>query len=459
MKKFGSGIPYGMDINQLGASPYPRFAISNPNPYQDGLVEDIILDEDHPKYGVDGVGFGDILVRFIPQDYGLPPEKLNWATPLEMAIQEYPLKNEAVLLFYSFGKLYYTRRINSTKQLSNSTWEKLQEDYTPEQSDTKKSQSATIAAQGGIPYQAANKPTNTDIRFNNIYPVRPTKGDLILQNRLGSAIRMGSSLFSNPVVVTPQPNILLTAGVSQTPTEVSSKERSVYSMTYENMNNDSSSIWMVTDESLDGFIAGTLNSAAEQKAHLRSSGIIKETPYYTGAQIFINSDRVVLNSKKNELSLFSKREINLSAIELITIDTEESVIITANKDITIDCDRDIHLNGNSISLSAVTDLSYKTNGDYSILGKKIFIGSGGDESQPLVLGGTLSLFMNSLIEAVKIILSPTTIVTTPAGLGTLTNPQVLVLLQALQSQLGGTTRPYTAVFNSRANFTSETNIV
>lgn len=459
MRTFGA-IPYGVDINQLGASESPRFSISQPSPYADGLVEDIILNETHPKYAVDGSNIGDILVRIIPDDRGVPKERLNWASPLESNIQNLPLKNETVIIFYSFGKLYYSRPINTTKKITESSWPGLSQRFSPTEVG-EKSNSAQLAAQGGPSYQPSepSEPFTLGSEFKEnttARRVRPNEGDVILQGRFGNVVRFGSTLFSNPVSQNPQPNLLITVGQNPNPIATSTSVNQQYSLVYEDINQDKNSIWIVTDEIVN-FGAATANSTAKNKAHLRSSEIPRVMPYYTGAQIFVNSDRVILNSKKNEISLFSSTEINLSALKSITVDSESSVFLTANADINLVAGDDLFLQGKSISLTATNNLSYKTSGNYSILGKKIFIGTSNDVTEPMVLGASLSSFLQKLIDVFTTQLPLSTVVT-PAGPGTVLFAPLIVGLKALQlSQLGVT--PQSAVFNSRDNFITKTNSV
>jgi hypothetical protein len=221
---------------------------------------------------------------------------------------------------------------------------------------------------------------------------------------------------------------------------------------YENINLDKSSIWMVSNQTVP-FVASTARSQAENKAHLASSS--DRTTVYDGAQIFINSDRVILNSKQNEISLFSNNEINLSAIRAITIDTENSVFMTANQEITLDAEGDVFIKGRTIALKADRELSYKTSGNYSIIGKQIFIGSHGDTTQPMVLGTKLAVFLQQLVSTLNVNLQtaflPQPTPTAAAALVTLTTQ-----LGDLQSSL---TNPLAAPFNSRDNFTTERNTV
>jgi hypothetical protein len=209
---------------------------------------------------------------------------------------------------------------------------------------------------------------------------------------------------------------------------------------------------MVSDEEVK-FRAATLISenTGILTGHLRSSDIDAKN-VYTGAQIFINSDRVILNSKINEISLFSKTEINLSSIKKITLDTEGSVAISANSDITLQAFEDVFFKGNTVSVEG-NIISYKAIDTYSILAKKIFIGTSNDPSEPVVLGASLSKFLSQLIDIILINL-PLAVVVTPTGAGTIRTPALSTALRTLkQTQLGINAR--SAVFNSTNTFVSK----
>ena len=447
-------IPLNIDVNQLGASANPRLSITQPSPYYSALIEDVILNEEHPNYNEDGSNIGDARVRFLPTDRNLPVEKLNWACPVESGIEDYPLKNETVLVYFALGRLFYSRRINSTKKIGEATWPGLNTVMGSPVTGTEQSKNMLLAAEGIEPY-------NLDARVNtraisqiplqnpNARRVRASQGDMILYGRFGNLIRVGSNLMNNEDVQVPEPNILLTAGL-HSPAELSTNRPTIYSLMYENINLDKSSIWMVSNQTVK-FVASTATSQAENKAHLASSS--ERTTVYDGAQIFINSDRVILNSKKNEISLFSNNEINLSSIKSITLDTESSIFMTGNQNITLDASGDVFIRGKSVSISGRTDLSYKTSGNYSIVGKKIFIGSSGDTTQPMVLGTKLAVFLQQLVSTLNGNLQTAF---TPSPAGAVSLATLTAALTDLQTSLSN---PLAAPFNSRDNFTTERNTV
>lgn len=458
MQGLYGAIPLGLNINQLGAGTSPRLAITQPTPYQSALVVHVILNEEDEGYNLDGSNCGDIKVRYTAaDDRNVPTEYLNWASPIDSSIEDYPLVNETVLVFHALGRLFYTRRINSTKKVGDSTWPSLEAILGPQVSSNDKVDALRRAAAGVEPYEtnirAATEVGSQVPKQNpNAFRLRACQGDTIIYGRYGSTIRMGSNLFTQNVEETqfPTPNLLMTVGPS-TPTEVSTDvknaPRSIYSTMYENINRDKSSIWMVSNQKVS-FVPATINSVNHQ---ISSSDPTNE---YTGAQIFINSDRIVLNSKLNEIALFSSNEINLSSIKSITLDTDSSVTMTADSGITLDTQGDVFIRGKTISFKSDTDLSYKTAGNYSIVGSKIFIGSNGDTTQPMVLGTSLAIFMQQLVSIllnVPISFTPAPSPTAPASISALT-----LGLQDLQRSLAN---PIGAPFNSKANFTSAINTV
>jgi hypothetical protein len=450
--------PIGFDINNPGASEQTRYANTDIKYAKDAIVVDVILNEKHPEYiKRQGACVGDILVRMLPeQQVETDLNKLNWVSPEEVSIIDYPLKYEMVSVYFKGGKLRYSRRLNLTRTIAESSSPQVIGRFIS-QKTSMSSTDMSLRAQGVSVKQTEDLSDDTKVigLFANlaVRPLRVCDGDFIVQGRFGNSIRMGSSLVSNPDVETPKPNILISAGQWQSPVSLSTTSTSPYAATYEYINEDKSLIWLVTDETIH-FKPSTRYSQASSKAHLRSSGIERgETPY-TGAQIFINSDRVLINSKVNEVSLFSNTEINLSSIRSITLDTEESVFITANNDITLDSTDDIFVTGSTISFDSSNDISHKARGNYSILGQKIFIGTTNDVSQPMVLGGELSSWLNDMLDVVKILVQVSTVAS-----GLATNPAQAALVAAnllsLTTKLGAPGVPQSATFNSKVAYVSQ----
>lgn len=451
------------NINQLSTEKTSDKRFLPPEyPYFDAIIEDIVINEEGGvtlKYYSDGSNIGEARVRVIPDDRGVPVESLRKAYPLEANVQEYPLIGEPVLVFKTFGGLYYSRPINYTRKISHNAVNLLRKKFSAAKSSVT-ADTRELASRGALPEKIGSP---IDDSLGQYFPdegvlttksVRPCEGDVLLQGRFGNAIRIGSSLVKTPLKGAVNPNILLTAGFWTGQREVSatvSGQPTDYSLIYENINKDKSSIWMVSNQTID-FIPATSLSTSDTKTTQFSSP--NKTTSYSGAQILVNSDRIVLNSKLNEISLFSNAEINLSSIQSITLDTEQSIFLRAFREINIKADDTITLEAKQLALISLDDLAFKTNNNFSIVGNKIFIGKHGDTTQPMVLGATLSAWLQSVL---TLLLTPAVVVTAtgPASF----NPAVIAGLTALKAQLGSSVTPELAVFNSRANFTSETNSV
>lgn len=475
---------YGLDINDLGGSRFPRFTYETPPAYFTAIVEDIVLNESGGtvlKYATNGSNIGQALIRIIPQDKNVPLEKLKKAFPLETNIQAYPLKGEQVMVFKTMGGLYYTRPLATTRKVTENSWFSLRRFFRNVNTALRQDARALSNAGAGVGSTFASV-SDDDVATNGkefiLNPTvrlpRANEGDVILQGRYGNVIRMGSSLFKSQGF--PDANILLTAGMWEDPSEVSTPRKGPYSLVYENLDMDKSSIWMVANQEVP-FTPATMLSSAEVKAHLLSSP--RKTKKYDGAQIFLNSDRVILNSKINEISLFSKKEINLSSIGAITLDSESSIILRSlgtTSNVQITADNVLSLRAKKITIKADENLSYEVPGDYIIQGKRIFIGGYATGMEPLVLGNKLAGYLTTLVTNVNLLnavvsrlLQPASFLVTVPG----APPVVLAATPtpataALATQLGSiaTTmsallagaKPTTAVFNSKDNFTLERNI-
>lgn len=449
---------YGFDVNQPGASNYPRFATRTVAPYKTGQVVDIILDRRNPDFAEDGSNVGFAKIRLVPSDISDSEESLGWVAPLESNIRQYPLIGEMVQVIYVGAKLTY-KLIGTDNKITKNGFLLLDAVSTLETPNENLDIEASLIASGVRVPQEKPEPPNTGLTLPFTKGIQPKEGDILIQGRFGNSIRLGSSKFQPRTESdnVPSPNLLLSVGSWSTPTaagdtpELSTdKIDTEYSLVYEDINNNKTCLWMVANQQVD-FSAATKDSTA----HLRGADITRTNPWYTGAQIFANSDRIIINSKVNEIALFSNTEINLSALKTISVSSANNISMVSDVDVTIKAGDDIFIKGKNISIIGKTNFSNDVKGNYTILGKKIFIGATtGDITQPMVLGSTLALWLQALVSA---LITPGSVLTStgPAQF----NPAVIALLNSLKSQLGTPATPFAAVFNSKDNFTTKNNRV
>ena len=146
------------------------------------------------------------------------------------------------------------------------------------------------------------------------------EGDHIIQGRQGSALRFGSTtkLFSNlnewsEIGNDDNPITILSNGFSYEPGEKFHVEK---------INKDLSTIYLTSTQKLplQPDRTGNVNPLTSP---------IDPSKYYN-AQIIINSDRVTLNSKKDEVMIFAKTNVEINTKNIINLNADERVHLNCN---------------------------------------------------------------------------------------------------------------------------------
>jgi len=277
-------------------------------------------------------------------------DSCNIAKPLSSQIANYPVLGELVNII--------NLPSSDTQQSPGSTfpyytlinlWNSVQQNAQP----------ANINANLGI----------TFVENSNIRSLLPFEGDYIIQGRQGGSIRFSSTtkLYSDlnewsSIGTEDSPITLITNGLKFDP------KKSYY---VEQINKDDSSIYLTSNQQipLQTDRTGTLNPLTKP---------IDPSKYFN-AQIIINSDRVVLNSKRDEVMIFAKSNIELNTKNIINLNANERV----------------HLNSNTVFLGTVNN-SLPT--------------------EPLVLGDKLNTLLENLLDSLYSFgTSLSTVVGSPEG--------------------------------------------
>ena len=220
--------------------------------------------------------------------------------------------------------------------------------------------------------QPASNDANLGITFvenPNIRPLLSFEGDHIVQGRQGSALRFGSTtkLYNNL-------NEWSSVGNDDSPITIISNGFSYDSnenFHVEKINKDLSSIYLTSAQQLplQTDKTGTLNPLTKPT----------DVSKYFNAQVVINSDRVVLNSKRDEVMIFAKSNIELNTKNIINLNADERV----------------HLNSNTVFLGTVNNNL---------------------PTEPLVLGDKLNTLLENLLDSLyNLGTSLSTVVGSPEG--------------------------------------------
>jgi hypothetical protein len=277
----------------------------------------------------------------------------NIAKPIFPQFQYYPLLGELVTLIdapspdaqlslnSTSTQKYYTGVVN--------LWNNNQQN----------SQPADISDNLGI----------TFVENSDIKSLLSFEGDHIIQGRQGNAIRFSSTtkLYNNlnewsNVGNDDNPITLITNGFSYDPKEKFHVEK---------INQDASSIYLTSNQQLplQPDRTGGLNPLTKPV----------DVSKYFNSQVIINSDRVVLNSKRDEVMIFAKSNIELSTKNIINLNANERV----------------HLNSNTVFLGTVNNAL---------------------PTEPLVLGDRLNTLLENLLDSLYTFgASLSTVVGSPEG--------------------------------------------
>ncbi len=164
----------------------------------------------------------------------------------------------------------------------------------------------------------------------DVYPIQPYPGDIILEGRWGNSIRLGSTvderreysqrpLWKKGLGDTGNPILIISNGTNP-------DKKPFNEFILEDPNNDDTSIWMTSGQSINFTPASTITNSIENRAvNLLTRNV------YAGNQILLSSDRIILNAKKQELIGFSSEGIGFSSEKAIALDSGIVVEMESNR--------------------------------------------------------------------------------------------------------------------------------
>jgi hypothetical protein len=355
----------------------------------EAIVEDVILDSTHPFYSkVDGYNIGTIRVRILEYTQTIEHKLLPWADPIDRTMLEIPLIGELVLLQKVRGNFFYTKRVSFAHRIQEDGWIGSRKNLNARPNNRAKDniRSAVELDQFNVEFGKYFYP---DSRVRQLHPF---EGDMIFQGRMGHSIRFGSSKM-DPASEGLAPNIILRAGQGKDVEQDAASIDTVFGLVLEDVNKDASSVWLTSDQVV--ILDAATKSAGSWARSYKGLG---DTGQIKGASIVANSDRIVLNSKNTDITLFSREEIHLNSFNNTSIDTDNSILLTANVEIVQKAGEDIRfIADNDFKINTGNDFISITLKNTSILAEKIYIGSFEEDKEPMVGGTSLSVFLGRLI--------------------------------------------------------------
>ena len=328
-------------------------------------------------------------------DYAFPFDKNNFT---------FPVKGETVVILKMFSQTFwlpYTNTPYSNYRRDEVTYTATRPVDNEGNDSSGKSYSNTTKTGGTT---STKKKDDIGYKINEkIKFLKPKQGDTILSGRVGNTIRF-SELFLSEDDKTSSPSIFIRN--KQNP-ELDSKK--IGELIDEDINKDGTSIYITSNKVKIPF----KETIKKQKVGFTDYPNSKD---FTGDQLFVNSDRIVLSAKAKEFIIFGKGNTGVITDGKYSIDAEKEVYVNSNKNITI------HSAGsNQIFLNSENGKVY--------IGKNSGEGDAGASVQKMVLGGDLVKVLQDLITAIteQFFLTPSG----PSKVG----PENIADFESIKSQL------------------------
>lgn len=279
-----------------------------------GRVLDVVLDVSHPK--IKSLGGTQALYGVYYQPLFVDAEddlekvqkdpQLRFAYFGNQAVRQIPIKNEIVRIESRISSVASEENFESDGQTTKRYWTEIVPLWnTPH-----------LNIYPDKPHQSSPD-LGKDFRENqDIKPLQLNPGDVTIEGRHGQSLRFGGTKSSNNKFVEEssngKPYTILRNG------QASCQEDTCF----EDVDKDDSSIYLTSD-----------HKVPVTEANRRFKGAVKVPEIaknYKGKQIVVNSDRVVVNAREDNLVLAAKKHASVNA-ETTSIDGEQYVGLDANK--------------------------------------------------------------------------------------------------------------------------------
>ena len=257
---------------------------------------------------------GVVKGRNVISEQGNKPDEMSFYYPLNPNILQYPVVGDILVGMSYKSKRYYVATLQENLSNVNPKYRKQfnQSGVNDFQSISAKQQSIGVLNSDRLPSEYKSGEYFKDTKSERLVG---SEGDTIIQGRFGQSIHLGSNQINGQEE---SPNVKVVAGLT---------------VDEESLAADKASIYMTTNEKVQ-----YSNPIFSQGAQV---GLNID---YTEPQIIFDSDRIILNSKTDDIGIFAKgdvhikgNKVNIHNSEAINIVTKELVADTSagiKKDIT-----------------------------------------------------------------------------------------------------------------------------
>jgi len=317
-----------------------KSTVGNTSPtYITGRVLDIILDENHPDFSIQGEwnSIGTIQFKIISSDN---VGNIRFAKPLYPNIKCFPIINELVVIFLitipSIVNESYTTEYYYMNGVSfwnhphhNSTPIPFENNLPPSQQlDYQQTEGGLVRRiTDGSSEIELNSPLNpsqnTFIERSNIHPLLSFSGDMIYEGRWGNSLRLGSTAKSKSTYK----NNWSSNGENGDPITIIRNGQP---------KNTSTEGWLPITEDVSKDLSSIyLTSTQKIPFSLSNENFISYTTppttpaQFSNPQIIFNSDRIILNAKSDSILISGQNSVGLSSNGSINVESTNSINISS----------------------------------------------------------------------------------------------------------------------------------
>ncbi len=305
------------------------------------IVYSVILDESHPeiKSGRSTLAdIGSIQCRLMSS---IQNNELIIAKPLDSTVTILPIRNQTVFV-QKFGSNYVYTQIAKGSSPNTSSPTNAISSLFPGKQKVKSGNTGkkySNVSNTGITRKDSNSINDLDgygdyfTAEEGIHKLKLYEGDVLFQSRFGQSIRLSGYNNSENVF---SPTLILRSGESP-----ENRKLPEESLVEENVNEDGNIIFLGSGEKI---LEYTLPIENKKESFSKYPSELK------GNQILLNSDRIILSAKSQEMILASKLDMGFITDNQFSIDASRGIDITVDDEIDINTkDFNFNLNiGNAI---------------------------------------------------------------------------------------------------------------
>ena len=312
-----------------------------------GVVYKVILEETdellRSKHIQGTFAIGAVQFRLLT-DKTTPDALLPIAYPVNKNINTVPTRNEQVFIYENSGDYYYTRLADEATPLVNAIPNLISTKFpSGDSKGTSNSKNYSNVQKTKIPRASGTNSQTSYDGYGNyfttlpkgsiIHKLRLYEGDSLMESRFGQSIRLSG--FNNSKNKF-SPSIIIRNGENS-----ESLKKAVSSSTEEDINTDGSIIMLSSGEKILNYTLPTEN---------KYESFYDYPSELMGNQILLNSDRIILSAKSQEMIFASKLNMGFITDNQFSIDASRGIDITVDDEIDINTnDFDFNINiGNAI---------------------------------------------------------------------------------------------------------------